>query len=435
MSYLKFLFLISFSIKIQAMKTFPQEFLWGTASSAYQTEGNNIHNDWYIYEQSEAQKPEKERKLAGMCGGATLQWQYYEQDYDLAQKMGVKIHRLSIEWSRIFPSAGKPNLEALEIYRKQLLALHQRGIKTMVCLHHFTIPVWVLQRGGFLHSRYVLTHFQKYLELVIPYLADEVDYWLPINEPNIVPSASYLIGMFPPFKKNLFQYLRVYRLMIEMHAAAYHVIKKNNKKAQVGVAFAYMHFQPFNPSNRWQQFLSDLSDKWANKIFFDAVIGGKWAFPLGWGGSAPHVKGTLDFIGLNYYTTLYLKNFGLVPVKKGDVVTDMGWVVYPEGIRSVLQKLHNISSKPIIVTENGTATTDESFRINYYKRHLLEIHQAIEAGIPVLGYMAWSLTDNYEWQHAYSKKFGLISIEPQTYRRKIKESGRWYQRVIEKNGF
>jgi beta-glucosidase len=305
----------------------------------------------------------------------------------------------------------------------------------MVCLHHFTIPVWVLQKGGFLNRNFFLSQFQQYLEVVIPYLADEVDYWLPINEPNIVPSASYLIGMFPPFKTNIFQYLRVYRLMIEMHAAAYHVIKKNDKQAPVGVAFAYMHFQPFNAKNKWQQFLSYLSDKWANKIFFDAVVDGKWAFPLGWGAADPSVKGTLDFIGLNYYTTLYLKNFGLVPVKKGDVVTDMGWVVYPQGIRSILQKLHKISSKPIIVTENGTATTDESFRIAYYQKHLIEINKAIEEGIPVKGYMAWSLTDNYEWQHAYSKKFGLISIDPFTYDRKIKESGLWYKGIIKNNGF
>lgn len=104
--------------------------------------------------------------------------------------------------------------------------------------------------------------------------------------------------------------------MIEMHAAAYHVIKKHNKQAPVGVAFAYMHFQPFNAKNKWQQFLSYLSDKWANRIFFEAVVNGRWAFPLGWGAAAPEVKGTLDFTGLNYYTTLYLKNTGPVPFKK-----------------------------------------------------------------------------------------------------------------------
>jgi len=126
------------------MHKFPPEFLWGTAASAYQTEGNNINNDWYHYEQIESKKPENKRKLAGICGQATMQWQNYEQDYDLAQKMGVKIHRLSIEWSRIFPTPDKPDEEALAIYKKQLVSLHQRGIKTMVCLHHFTIPIWVL---------------------------------------------------------------------------------------------------------------------------------------------------------------------------------------------------------------------------------------------------------------------------------------------------
>ena len=417
------------------MHKFPPEFLWGTAASAYQTEGNNINNDWYHYEQIEAKKPENKRKLAGMCGQATMQWENYEQDYDLAQKMGVKIHRLSIEWSRIFPTPDKPDEEALAIYKKQLVSLHQRGIKTMVCLHHFTIPIWVLQKGGFLNREYFLKQFQQYLEVVIPYLTDEVDYWLPINEPNIVPSASYLIGMFPPYKKNIFQYLRVYRLMIEIHAAAYHVIKKHDKQAPVGVAFAYMHFQPFNAKNKWQQFLSYLSDKWANRIFFEAVVNGRWAFPLGWGAAAPEVKGTLDFTGLNYYTTLYLKNTGPVPFKKGDVITDMGWVVYPKGIYAILHQLFKITNKPIIVTENGTATTDESFRIDYYKSHLTEIHKAMSEGVPVKGYMAWSLTDNYEWQHTYSKKFGLISVDSISMERTLKKSGWWYKEVIENNGF
>jgi beta-glucosidase len=130
-----------------------------------------------------------------------------------------------------------------------------------------------------------------------------------------------------------------------------------------------------------------------------------------------------------------LKNTGPVPFKKGDVITDMGWVVYPKGIYTILHQLFKITNKPIIVTENGTATMDESFRINYYKSHLTEIQKAMSEGVPVKGYMAWSLTDNYEWQHAYSKKFGLISVHPISMERTLKKSGWWYKEVIENNGF
>jgi len=418
-----------------AKTQFPSAFLWGTASSAYQTEGGNTRNDWYHYEQAEKRRPLGQRRLTGSAGAATRQWQLFAHDYAMAQEMGVQVHRLSIEWSRVFPNPSQPDVEALETYRKQLIDLHDRGIRTMVCLHHFTIPIWVLNQGGFLNPDYLLARFQEYVDLVVPYLAGEVDYWLPINEPNIVPSASFLIGMFPPFQKNLFRYLRVYRLMISMHGVAFHAIRKTGRDTPVGVAFAYMHFQPLNPRNPWQQVLSKLADRWANRIFFEAVVNGRWAFPLGWGQAAPHLKGTLDFTGLNYYTTLYFRNTGAVPYRDGDTATDMGWVVYPEGIRQVLHQVHQITGKPVLVTENGTSTRDEGFRIRYLQTHLEKIHQAMQEGVPVLGYMAWSLTDNYEWQHAYSKHFGLVAVDSATGQRTLKKSGLWYQQVIRNQGF
>ncbi|MCB9080929.1 MAG: glycoside hydrolase family 1 protein [Lewinellaceae bacterium] len=136
------------------------------------------------------------------CGPATEFWDRYETDFDLARQMGVQIHRMSVEWSRVFPQPHQPDQAALVHYRQQLQALQQRGIKTMLCLHHFTIPHWLEKQGGFRRQRHCLHHFREYLQTVVPALGDLVDYWLPINEPNVVPLASYLVGLFPPFLHN-----------------------------------------------------------------------------------------------------------------------------------------------------------------------------------------------------------------------------------------
>jgi len=414
---------------------FPNGFLWGTAASAYQTEGGNKNSDWYQFELAEQSKPADQRRIKQPCAAACDHWNRYEQDYDLAAEMGIQVHRLSIEWARVFPEPGKPEREALEHYRSMMTALKKRGLKLMLCLHHFTIPQWMSEMGGFESRGLLLDHFVAYLDITIKSVGDLVDYWLPINEPNVVPMAGYLTAYFPPFRRSLPAFVRVFRTFFHMHAQAYRLIKKYFPNGPVGVAFAFMHFQPFNPSNALHRWGSAFANRAFNTAFFEGIEKGRVDWPLGFGAHVPGLKGSLDFIGLNYYSSNYVKGLAHVASKPGDRVTDMDWIVYPKGLYEILHYLAATVDIPIIVTENGVATRDESFRIEYLREHLEQVHSAIESGVQVKGYMCWSLTDNFEWARGFDMRFGLIGVDYESQQRWIKQGGRWYAEVIEENGF
>lgn len=413
---------------------FPEGFLWGAAVSAYQTEGHNTNTDWHDAEWAEQEKPHDKRRLAECCAAACDHWNRYETDYDLAFEMGIQIHRLSIEWSRIFPTENEVDQSAITRYRDMMTALRRRGMKVMLCLHHFTIPSWVQQQGGFENRRVFMRHFERYLQTIVPAVGDLVDYWLPINEPNVVPLAGFLGKLFPPFKADFWAFVKVYRTFFAMHARSYRVIKTHFPEAPVGVAFAFMHFQPYNPGHILHRWGAAFANRAANLCFFEAVKTGRIGFPLGLGAAMPDLRGAMDFVGLNYYTTLYMKGFRPVEKKTGDLVTDMGWILYPQGLYDILRYLGRTVDLPIIVTENGVATTDENFRIQYLEAHLREVHRAIEAGVPVKGYMVWSLIDNFEWHYGYRMRFGLVHVDYATQHRTIKQGGRWYAEVIKGNG-
>ena len=416
------------------MIRFPEGFIWGTAASAYQTEGGNFNNDWYFMEKLDVRKPASERKFKEPCGVACDHWNRYEEDYDIAKELGVMIHRPSIEWSRVIPAEGKVDENAIAHYRKILESLKKKGIKVMLCLHHFTIPIWVMAYGGFENRPVFMKFFREYLDVIVSSVGDLVDYWLPINEPNVVPLGGYFAGQFPPYKKNPIAFIKVYRTFFDMHASSYRIIKKYFPDSPVGVAFAFMHFRPFNPDNRIDRIGARFADVTANLRFFEGVKTGKIGPPLGLWDEIQDLKGAMDFIGLNYYSSSYQKGLTNIPSKPGDMVTDMGWVIYPEGLYDCLEYLGNEVRLPVIVTENGIGTTDETQRIFYMDAHIRQVHRAIENGIPVKGYMCWSLTDNYEWDKGYFMRFGLVNIDFTTQKRTIKEGGKWYAELIARNG-
>jgi beta-glucosidase len=413
---------------------FPQSFMWGTASSAYQTEGGNFNNDWSLMEKLDLNKPVTERKFKESCGIACDHWNRYEEDYAIAKELGIMIHRPSIEWSRVIPTEGQVDETAIAHYRKILESLKKNRIKVMLCLHHFTIPIWVMNYGGFENRPVFMKHFRDYLDVIVSSVGDLVDYWLPINEPNVVPLGGYFAGEFPPYKKNPIAFIKVYRTFFDMHASSYRIIKKYFPGAPVGVAFAFMHFRPFNPDNKIDRIGARFADVTANLRFFEGVKTGKIGLPLGLWDEIKGLKGAMDFIGLNYYSSSYQKGLANISSKPGDLVTDMGWVIYPEGIYDCIDYLGKEVQLPIIVTENGIGTTDEIQRIFYMDAHIRQIHKAIENGFPVKGYMCWSLTDNYEWDRGYSMRFGLVNVDYATQKRTVKEGGNWYAQVIARNG-
>lgn len=414
--------------------TFPDGFIWATGASSFQTEGNITNNDWYFWTRDDMQWPVQHRRFAEPAGRATDFWNRYETDLGLAQEMGVQMHRLSVEWARVFPAPGRVDHEALAHYRRILEAQRARGMKVMLTAHHFSTPDWVVRQGYFLNQEYVVRHFREYVALISSELGDLVDYWVPVNEPTMIVLAGYYVAAQPPFEKSFLKAIRAFRTLISMHTAAYHAIKEHRPEAPVGSAHSWFHHSPHEPASAPDRLAAAYNAHVANHAFFKAVNTGRLPPPIGFNEEVPGLRGALDFIGLNYYSRFYARGLKTVWNKAGDRITDLGWHFHPEGLYEALVWLRDNVGLPVIITENGVATTDEDVRIEYVSLHLRQLLKAIESGVPVKGYTHWSLTDNWEMAHGFESRFGLIHVDYATQERRIKRGGEWYAGVIRRNG-
>ncbi|PIT89975.1 glycoside hydrolase family 1 protein [Candidatus Kuenenbacteria bacterium CG10_big_fil_rev_8_21_14_0_10_36_11] len=410
---------------------FPKSFLWGTASSAHQVEGNNIHSDWWAWEQENKGKilAVKEKKFKGQKFEPSEKcldhYNRYKEDFGLMKKLNNNAHRLSIEWARIEPKEGEWNLQELEHYRNVLQTLKDQKIKVMLTLNHFTLPSWFIAKGGWLNVRSPY-YFKKYAAFVAKNLGELVDFWITINEPEIYMSMCYLEGFWPPQKKDVKSAGWVYFNMARAHRISYKtihkIIDKNFSKAKVGVAMNVMSFASYKKHSFLELFFVHAADRIVNHSFYDLT------------------KRSHDFLGVNYYFRVRLKKsaHGFMPIvdevsEEESELSDMGWVIYPHGIFDVLMDFKDFNL-PIYITENGIATEDDAQRSKFIINHLSEIHHAIRAGVDVRGYFYWSLLDNFEWDKSFGPKFGLVAVDRKTMRRTVKPSYFIYKEICENNG-
>ncbi len=410
---------------------FPKGFLWGTATSAHQVEGNNINSDWWLWEQQNKGKvlPVKEKKFKNQkfepSGKACDQYHLYEKDFDLIKEMNNNAYRMSIEWARIEPKEGKWDLDELEHYKDVLRALKKRQIQVMLTLHHFTNPQWFAMKGGWTNWRSP-KYFKRYAKFVIENLGSLVDFWITINEPEIYMDMSYLSGFWPPQVKSVKQAAKVYLNMIRAHKKVYKLIHKlmdnKEKKAQVGVTINVMSFTSYKKHSLIELFYIHAADRLINHSFYDLT------------------KKYHDFLGINFYFRVRLKQKegSLMPevmhIKEQErEVSDMGWLIYPHGIFSVLMDFKDFNL-PIYITENGIATTDDKKRVKFIVNYLAEIYRAIQGGVDVRGYFYWSLLDNFEWDKSFGPKFGLVEVNFKTLERKPKPSFKVYAEICKMNG-
>jgi len=378
---------------------FPNGFLWGASTSAHQVEGGNF-NDWSKWEKSskrveQLKKQDKDPKEY-ISGIACDHYNKFKQDFDLAESLNQNAHRFSIEWSRIEPQEGKINQGEIEHYRQVLIALKERGLEPFVTLYHWPLPLWLVEKGGWLNPK-ASYYFDRYVKIISENLFDEVNFWITINEPNVYASNSYLKGNWPPQKKNIFNYFKVLKNLAKAHKLAYKSLHLIDLDCKVGIAKNNIYFEkiPF------------IGYFW-NKYFFNKI------------------ENYHDFIGLNYYFHAHL--FG----NKNELVTDMGWEIHPKGIYYVLKKL-KIYKKPIYITENGLADAEDGKREDFIKNHLYWIHQAIQDGVDVKGYLHWSLLDNFEWDEGFWPRFGLVRVDYKTLKREICPSAYEYAKICKEN--
>lgn len=374
----------------------PTNFLLGAASSSHQVEGNNEHNDWWSEEQA-GRLPKS--------GQGTDHYNRYAEDFSLAKDIGLNAMRISIEWSRIEPSPGQWNTEAVNHYRAVLQDLKSKGLVRMVTLHHFTLPQWFANNGGF-YVRDNIPSFVKYCRFIAENLGEEIDLWITINEPEVFTYMSSLRGVWPPFKKNPLSGYKLFKNLAEAHKLSYRAIKMVRPEAQVSIAKNNVFNEPFRQDNIFDKLAVNLNNWFSNYWFLNKI------------------EKELDFIGLNYYFyhSLSVGLKGIVQKNLEGPKSDMGWRTYPQGLYFLLTDLTKRYHKPIYITENGIANAHDDMRQDFIKQHLYWINEAILEGSDVRGYFYWSLTDTYEWQDGYDPKFGLIEINFETLERRVRPS-------------
>lgn len=395
---------------------FPDNFLWGTSTSAYQVEGGNV-NDWSVWEKSKARidylKKNNLNPKDYISGQACDSYNRYEEDFDLAKSLNNNAVRFGIEWSRIEPEKDTCNVTVINHYRDVLSAAKKRGLKTFVTLWHWTNPVWFAKEGGWA-GKEALTYFNKYVELVIKELGADIDYWITLNEPTVHVANGYLNGKFPPNKRNIFLADRVIRKLARAHNEAYDLIHNYFPNAQVSITKLRNYIEP---AHKWlpiEVAYANMFNYFANKLFFKKI------------------KNNFDYVGLDYYFHDRIVWYPPFIKNKNKQVTDMGWEIYPEGIYHVLKYLSRFN-KPILITENGVADESGGVRSQFIKDHLYYVHKAIKEGIDVRGYFYWSLLDNFEWAHGYGPKFGLFKVDRKTFARTARPSAEVYRKICKEN--
>jgi beta-glucosidase len=403
------------------MKKFPQDFLWGAATSAHQVEGQNIYNDWWLAEQ--------EHLLKEASQLACNHYELYAEDFAIAKQLNHNCHRFSIEWSRIEPFEGDFQPLAIEHYRRVIADLKSKGMEPIVTLHHFTNPVWFSQKGGWTKSN-LQRYFLRFVDKIVREFADQVKFWITINEPLVYSSHSFLLGAWPPQEHSLFKTAKVTLNLAKAHIKAYRLIhqiyrQKALGRPMVSIAANLQAFEICQPTLR-NRLAVYLRNKLYNFYFIEELLR----------------KKTLDYIGINYYG----RNLADVPSwRVRDLLlatcqvnhhplrkNSLGWDIYPQGLYKLLVAMRKYKL-PIFITENGICTQDDDLRWDYIRQHLEELHRAMEQGVEVLGYIYWSLLDNFEWDKGFSPRFGLVHVDYQNYKRTIKLSAQKLAEVFKSN--
>jgi len=386
-------------------RAFPDGFLWGTATAAHQIEGGCWNNDWWRWEHTPGSG------CVEPSGDACDSWNRWRDDVEVLAELGVGTYRFSIEWSRIEPEDGEHSRAALDHYLRLGEALLERGIEPTITFHHFTTPRWLADQGGWVEPR-TADRFAAFCERAAAHLAPVMRRACTINEPNIVATMGYLLGVFPPGERDRDLRRRANEVFVDAHRKAVDAIRAAAPGVPVGLTLSMDDYQAVDGGEaKRDQIRRSMED-----VFLEATEGD-------------------DFVGVQTYSRSRIGPEGRLDNEEGVPVLPMGYEYWPQALGATIRRAWEVTggSVPILVTENGIGTDDDAQRVAYLRSALEGVLDCLADGIDVRGYVCWSLLDNFEWAFGYGPRFGLVEVDRTTFARTPKPSARWFSQVVRAN--
>jgi beta-glucosidase len=383
---------------------FPEGFLWGTATAAHQIEGGNVNNDCWVREHDPA------FGYAESSGDACDSLHRWPEDVELVAAMGLGAYRFSLEWSRIEPAEGEFSLAALEYYRRICAACRERDIEPVVTFHHFTSPTWLTGLGGW-EAPDAPERFARFVTRSTDHLGDLIGHACTINELNLIGARGYGRDVSPSsFEENFAHHLAINEAIVQAHRLGVDALRSGPGDFPVGFTLS-MDEMVADPGG---ETVLEAAQEILEGLFFRATEGD-------------------DFIGVQCYSRVHFGPEGQAPNDPQVPVTQMGYEYWPQGVEHCARRAAAMTGLPVLLTESGIATDDDSERIVYLAEVLRGVRRALDDGVDIRGYFVWSLIDNFEWEHGFRPKFGLHSVDPETFDRRAKPSASWFGSVAQAN--
>lgn len=442
---------------------FPSDFLFGVAASSYQIEGawNEAGKGESIWDRFTHSPGHVAHGDTGDT--ACDHYHRFAEDVALMREMKVRAYRFSVSWPRVMPEGrGRLNSAGFDYYSRLVDALLGAGIKPVLNLFHWDLPQALQEIGGFA-NRDVTGWFADYAALVSARLGDRVKMWVTMNEPSVYALLGHAVGIHAPGVKDYLTYFKVAHHLNLAHGRAVVAIRDCARSPEVGTVLNLPAIHPRSNTEADRRAAQVMDGLW-NRFHADPILLGRYpedlmsrlavlnlSLPAE---DLPVIRRQLDFLGVNVYTRHFAFHDPNIPLleamideqflPRGAAATAMGWEIYPPAIHETLLRVKNEWGDPVVyITENGAAFDDrleggivnDPERIDFLKRYLAEVRAAMRDGVKVKGYFVWSLLDNFEWTHGYTKRFGLVYTDYPSLRRIPKASAFWYRELIERGSF
>lgn len=408
--------------------SFPKKFLWGASTAAHQVEGGT-HNQWTVWELENAKSKaaqakfhfgdldswsyvghEAENPQNYVSGKGADHYNKYPLDFDLLKKMNMNAFRFSVEWSRIEPAEGAWDAKAITHYKEYITELKKRDIEPVMTLFHFTLPVWFVEKGGF-EKRANIKYFVCFAEKVLQELGSEVKYIITINEPEVYAFESYYLGNWPPNETDKKLTWKLLNNLAKAHNQVADIAHSLSRRYKVSIAKNSNYFYAGDDALLSRKY-TDLVQHFQDDYFLKKVVK------------------KCDFIGVNYYFSNRV--YGYRIHNPDEKVSDLGWDLAPANLQFALERLHEKYHLPILITENGLADAKDTYRQWWITQTIMAMQKAMENGVSLIGYLHWSLLDNFEWDKGFWPRFGLIEVDYATKKRKVRPSAVWFAKALTK---